>query len=110
MERPRAVRDSEGIQVTTPGRHGTNPSRKPPRQAGQKCPTFGHRGGGALEGTLASLNLVENIRNRRGSRREVGGAEAGNREGDQGLGQDIQGQGAAEREGGLASLTQERPK
>ena len=99
---------------------------------------FGNRGGDALEGTLASHDLMENISNRERSRREVGGAEerrprnpspqqnwtclwgprhqqdddqqqqeAGNREGDQGQGRDLQGQGAAEGEGGLASQSQE---
>ena len=74
---------TEAIQVTTARKARDQlPSSLPPpsptslqdkRDKGGS--TFGHRGGGALEGTLASLDFVENISNRRGSRREVGGAE-----------------------------------
>ena len=75
VKKPRAVRDSEAIQDTIarkswdqplpPSPPPPPPSRNPPRQAGQRWPQFGHQGGGALEGTLGSLNLMENISNRR---------------------------------------------
>ena len=82
--RPRAVRDSEAIQATTARKAWDQPLPPPslslsPASLQDKRdkggPTFGNRGCAALAGTLARLNLVKNICNRRRSRRKVGGPE-----------------------------------